>query len=72
VCDIGHVRSCVVLGQPILLSVLATYRDRRLSISYMRKGVLRFAGLRSPAERRIAWWPYFGSFGDDFFSDDDD
>jgi hypothetical protein len=32
----------------------------------------RLTGARSDESRLSAFWSYFGSFGDDFFSDDDD
>jgi hypothetical protein len=38
----------------------------------MRNAVLRLAGLgRTRADQCLGWWSYFGSFGEDFFSDDD-
>jgi hypothetical protein len=38
---------------------------------YMKKA-FRFAGFRrSRVDRGIGWWAYVGSFGEDFFSDDD-
>jgi hypothetical protein len=38
----------------------------------MRNIVLRLTGLSwFRAERCLGWWSYVGSFGEDFFSDDD-
>ena len=42
-------------------------------MKYMKKAAVRFAGFRrSRADRGAGWWSYVGSFGEDFFSDDDD
>jgi hypothetical protein len=39
---------------------------------YMKKAAVRFAGFhRRPADHWVGWWSYVGSFGEDFFSDDD-
>jgi hypothetical protein len=41
-------------------------------MSHMKQAALRLARFRTLAGSGIGWWSYFGSFGDDFFSDDDD
>ena len=46
--------------------------NQRLSMLLMRNIVLRLTGLGRPrADHCLGWWSYVGSFGEDFFSDDD-
>jgi hypothetical protein len=44
----------------------------RGTMSALSSTLRRLTGARSDESRISAFWSYFGSFGDDFFTDDDD
>jgi hypothetical protein len=44
--------------------------DERMSVRLLKSALFRWSG-RHTGEAALQWWEYFGSFGDDCFTEDD-
>jgi hypothetical protein len=60
----------LVCYRRVAVSVPIDPRERRRTVRKARSLLSRLSGFHHPVAGP-GWWEYFGSFGDDFFSDED-